>query len=278
MFYFFTGCFAHIDEVILNLFNNTENADHTVSVNITAPHTDMSLIQKNLFLVERLKSPDADVRRFGNFAIFNETEETGNNTLDEKYVASLPATIKKFLEKYASKNPYNKNPGVNNQQDIKSDSGNSGSSSGKDSDNAGSNSQGNKQTVIAESFELQLLNLINTTRKSKNLAGLNYNGTLNNIAQSRSADMLSRGYFSHTTPEGKNIFIILQEKGVGYSVAGENIYYANPPSSASAEKAFSVWMGSTMHRANIMGANYSQIGIGIAANNEKLVITLIFVN
>jgi len=78
--------------------------------------------------------------------------------------------------------------------------------------------------------------------------------------------------------EGKNIFIILQENGVGYSSAGENIYYSNPPSSATPEKAFNVWMGSSGHRANILGANYSQIGIGIAGNNEKRVITLVFSN
>jgi uncharacterized protein YkwD len=274
-FIFFTGCFCHIDPLILKLFNNIDRADHRVSAHALAPDGDISLLGKNLFSIKQLKSPVKDGTGCSNFTIFNEPQETGNNTSYKKNTVPLPATIKKFQEKYASNDSYNKNPGEDSHQGVQGDSGNIDSNTFKTGDVS---SQDSLQTVIDGSFELQLLNLINSVRQTKNLAGLNYNGTLNNIALSRSKDMLNRGYFSHTTPEGKSIFIILQENSVSYSCAGENIYYSHPPSSANPEKAFNVWMGSSGHRANLLAGYYSQIGIGLAANSEKLVITLVFLN
>ena len=89
--------------------------------------------------------------------------------------------------------------------------------------------------------------------------------------------MIDRNYFSHTTPEGKNIFNILQECGIAYGTAGENILYSYPLSNASPVQYFNTWMASNVHRANILGVNYSQIGIGISFNNSRVVAVLVFV-
>ena len=276
-FIFFIGCFSNIDSFILKIFNNIDRADHRVSAYAPANNRDISLQGKKLYSTEKLNPDNSDGMHCNNFSIYSQPQAIIVNTSGIQEFLSLPATIKKFVEKYAGKDSVNIKPEENNQQGTSSENGNSDGNTGKDSTNPDAN-QGNQQADAAKSFELQLLNLINSARQSKNLAGLNFNGTLNNIALSRSKDMINRGYFSHTTPEGKNIFIILQENGVGYTLAGENIYYSNPPSNASAEAAFKTWMGSQMHRANILSPNYSQIGIGIADSNEKLVITLVFSN
>jgi len=89
--------------------------------------------------------------------------------------------------------------------------------------------------------------------------------------------MLTRNYFSHTTPEGKNIFIILQENGIGYRTAGENIERSYPASNASAEMYFNNWMNSSGHRENILNENFSQIGIGFDSKNGWFVSTLVFI-
>lgn len=143
--------------------------------------------------------------------------------------------------------------------------------------NSISNSQENIAVAgISNDFALNLINLINNSRNSKNLASLNLNATLSNIANNRSSDMISRNYFSHITPEGKNIYNILQENNIAYMAAGENMYYSSPPGIASPESAFSYWMSSDMHRGNILSNSFTQVGIGISSNETRLVIVLVF--
>lgn len=143
-------------------------------------------------------------------------------------------------------------------------------------DDAGNNS--NKNENNANNFTLQLLNLINSVRLSNGLCQLNQNQALNPVAQSRSSDMINRDYFSHTTPDGKNIYNILQDYGIMYAAAGENLIFASPPSYASPEYFFNTWMNSDTHRANILSSLFTQIGIGIGANSDRLVAVLVFIN
>ena len=75
--------------------------------------------------------------------------------------------------------------------------------------------------------------MINTARLENGLPALNTNQAINVVAQYRSQDMIDRDYFSHQTPEGKNIGNILQEFGVMFAACGENIQYASPPSWAN---------------------------------------------
>jgi uncharacterized protein YkwD len=89
--------------------------------------------------------------------------------------------------------------------------------------------------------------------------------------------MIVRNYFSHTTPEGKNIYIILQENGIGYLAAGENIASSSPASSASAETHFNIWISSSTHRDNIFNGNFSQIGIGFDSGSDLFISALIFI-
>ena len=120
--------------------------------------------------------------------------------------------------------------------------------------------------------------MINTIRLENCLSALNANQAINLVAQYRSQDMIDRDYFSHQTPEGKNINNILQEFGVMFAACGENIQYVSPPSWANPELFFNSWMNSDLHRANILSGNFSQIGIGISNNNDRLVAVLVFIN
>jgi len=129
-----------------------------------------------------------------------------------------------------------------------------------------------------ENLEASVLLAINNLRKQNGLQILNPNQTLINIAYSRSQDMIDRGYFSHNTPEGKNIFNILSENGVMYAYAGENLYNCTPPSVGSPEAITSTWLGSENHRANIFNPNYSQVGIKIVDGGNRRVVTTIFLN
>jgi|GEM_PF-2371278 len=131
---------------------------------------------------------------------------------------------------------------------------------------------------IAASIDLReaLTAVINSARNDAGSISLLLDSSLCLVAQQRSDDMAARNYFSHTTPEGKNIYNFLAENGIAYSAAGENIQYCSPPSMASAELFFNTWMNSDIHRANILNSGFSRIGIGTSSNNNNFYIVLVF--
>lgn len=157
------------------------------------------------------------------------------------------------------------------------------SDAGKDSDASSSTDNGSAQEVAVVSegsgyAESQMIYLINTLRSSHGLQLLNPNPVLNSIARSRSQDMINRNYFSHYTPEGKNIFNILVENGIMYAYAAENLSQASPPSWSSPESVINSWMGSSAHRANLLNPHHGQIGLGIIDSGNRRVVTLVFMN
>jgi len=125
-------------------------------------------------------------------------------------------------------------------------------------------------------FELALLNLINDARNNSGLPHLSLNSILNSIAKSRCDDMIARNYFSHITPDGKDINSILAENGIMYKTNGENLQYCSSPSLAGAELFFNNWMESEIHRANILGPGYTQIGIALSLSADKAIAVLVF--
>jgi len=132
--------------------------------------------------------------------------------------------------------------------------------------------------VSLNDYEAAVLYLINTVRAENGLGALTANQALNNIAVSRSTDLLNRNYFSHYTPEGKTIFNFLKENGVGYKNAGENLAHSMPASIGSPDAFMNAWMNSPSHKANILRGAYSQIGISVVDNGDRRVLTTIFIN
>ena len=90
--------------------------------------------------------------------------------------------------------------------------------------------------------------------------------------------MVNRGYFSHSTPEGKHLSDILIENGVMYACIAENLSQSSPPSWGSPDAVINLWMNSSLHRANLLNPHYGQLGLGIADGNGRRVVTLIFMN
>jgi len=131
---------------------------------------------------------------------------------------------------------------------------------------------------VSSGVESNLLNLINQVRAQNGLPALLGNASLINISRSRSSDMLNRNYFSHTTPEGKNIFNILAENGVIYSCAGENIYQCAPASNGSESAILNTWFSSSFHRDNLLNGRYRQAGIGIIDGGGKRIVTIVLTN
>ena len=111
-------------------------------------------------------------------------------------------------------------------------------------------------------YEQQVVTLVNAERAKYGLAALTLDETLCGYARVKSQDMHDQGYFSHTSPTYGSPFDMMRAFGVSYRTAGENIAmgYATPAAVVEA------WMNSEGHRANILSANYTTLGVGYVAD------------
>lgn len=116
--------------------------------------------------------------------------------------------------------------------------------------------------------ETELLRLLNAERAKAGLVALRVDSRLTAIARARSQDMATKSYFSHTQPDGRNVFDLLNAAGVKWYGAGEIIAWNNWPTLAdSAAQARNQWMGSTGHRKIVMSTGYNYVGLGLAIDD-----------
>lgn len=106
--------------------------------------------------------------------------------------------------------------------------------------------------------EQAMTSLVNQERTKRGLKALIFDAKLRDIGRAHSEDMIKRGYFSHFSPEGKNVADRAAEAGVDFLVIGENLAYA-----PSLDLAHQGLMNSEGHRANILSEDYGKIGIGV---------------
>lgn len=123
-------------------------------------------------------------------------------------------------------------------------------------------------------MESQLIALVNKERASSGLQTLEKVDTLTQIGRGHSADMFQRGYFAHSSPEGKNVSDRAMEKNYPYLIIGENLAYA-----PTVELAHKGLMDSKGHRENILSPEYNKVGIGIMDGGVYgLMVTQVFSN
>jgi len=113
-------------------------------------------------------------------------------------------------------------------------------------------------------LEQQMVDAVNAQRQAQELAPYQVDERLTDIARAHAQDMVARGYFSHTTPEGKTLRDRLREHGIEAHWAGENIQRNSRPADEAVQFAIDWFMGSTPHRKNILHSHYTHIGVGVA--------------
>ena len=111
----------------------------------------------------------------------------------------------------------------------------------------------------------------NQERAGSGQAALQLDATLVAAARQRAQDMASRGYFEHTSPTGETAFSVLGAYGYGYAIAGENIARNNYPQGKSVGVAMTGFMNSPGHRANILDAAFTRVGIGAATDGNGMI-------
>lgn len=105
----------------------------------------------------------------------------------------------------------------------------------------------------------EVITYLNAARESAGVSELVENKTLAAAAEKKAKDMLARGYFAHTTPDGKAPWSFLDDAGYRYSVAGENLAV----DFISAKETHAALMESPSHRTNIVNPRYQEVGVAV---------------
>ncbi|MED4018608.1 CAP domain-containing protein [Sutcliffiella cohnii] len=114
------------------------------------------------------------------------------------------------------------------------------------------------QSIGVSAFEQKVVQLTNEERAKQGLAPLQLDKNLSKVAREKSKDMQTQNYFSHTSPTYGSPFEMMNQFGISYKSAGENIAMGQ----RSPEEVVNAWMNSPGHRANIMNSSFTHIGVG----------------
>jgi uncharacterized YkwD family protein/spore coat assembly protein SafA len=113
-------------------------------------------------------------------------------------------------------------------------------------------------------YESEVIRLVNDIRSQNGLKPLATNWELSRVARYKSQDMANNKYFSHTSPTYGSPFDMMRSFGITYRTAGENIAYGQ----RTPKEVVDAWMNSSGHRAKILNASYTQIGVGYVSNGN----------
>lgn len=122
------------------------------------------------------------------------------------------------------------------------------------------------------SDEQNLINQVNQERAKNGQQALKIDYDLVALAKKKSHDMAANNYFSHVSPTLGTVYNMLDNAGISYSRAGENI-----ARTGSVSRAHPLFMNSAGHRANILHSGYTHIGVGIVKQGTSYHITQIFI-
>jgi uncharacterized protein YkwD len=112
-------------------------------------------------------------------------------------------------------------------------------------------------------LEQGVLANINALRRDHGLAPLRLSSNLSAAARQHSAEMASRGYFSHDSANGSSFdrrIARYYPMGMShYWSVGENLLWSSP--NVEPDGALDMWWNSPEHRKNMLTARWREIGI-----------------
>lgn len=114
---------------------------------------------------------------------------------------------------------------------------------------------------IDEKAETQIFVKVNEERRKLAIPELIWEPSLVPVARAHAKDMWERKYFSHYSPEGKDVGDRLQKANINFSFAGENLALA-----PTVNTAHTGLMNSKGHRENILEPRFKKVGIGVIDN------------
>jgi uncharacterized protein YkwD len=125
--------------------------------------------------------------------------------------------------------------------------------------------------------------LINIERTSHGLRPLSWNAKIAQASVNHSADMLTRDYFEHDSPEGHDFSWRYSQVGFSCSVTKGNMIYGGAENIMYLDGYYGVdriasetvdgWMNSPGHKSNILTSYFQSEGIGVAVSFNEVYVT-----
>jgi uncharacterized protein YkwD len=103
----------------------------------------------------------------------------------------------------------------------------------------------------------EFIKLVNAKRRNVGCPELKWDKQLAFVALEHSRDMVSRNFFGHNNPDGKDLFDRLRESKVVFSGAAENIAFGPK----TGRGAFEIWLNSPGHRKNMLDGRFTRHGV-----------------
>jgi uncharacterized protein YkwD len=128
---------------------------------------------------------------------------------------------------------------------------------------SGARTHEGRTLAARDDVESGLLVQMNALRRQHGLAPLRLNVKLRAAADAHSAAMASRGFFSHSSPDGtifwKRVARFYPQGSHGYWSVGENLLWSSPD--VAPADALRMWLGSPPHRKNLLTSRWREIGL-----------------
>lgn len=104
-----------------------------------------------------------------------------------------------------------------------------------------------------------LLSATNAARAAQGETPLTINDQLNQAAQLKVQNMFAEQYWAHNAPDGTTPWHWFGVVGYAYAEAGENL----AKNFTTSDSTLAAWMASPDHRANILKADYKDVGFAV---------------
>lgn len=121
--------------------------------------------------------------------------------------------------------------------------------------------QEKKSELKLSDDEKAVVEATNEERKKAGLSELKPNAKLFEAARNHAANMAKQEKLDHTL-DGKTASERVKDAGYEYGRTGENIAHNSP----TPQDAVASWMGSEMHKANMLEKDYADLGVAVAKN------------
>jgi uncharacterized protein YkwD len=115
-----------------------------------------------------------------------------------------------------------------------------------------------------EEIKQRLLTLHNQLRANKGLPALTRVSELDRAAQLHNDYMARIDFLTHNEPR-RDIGDRVKEQGYDWHMVGENIAW----NQQTVEDVMASWMNSTGHRANMLSANFKDVGFGVTHDGSE---------
>ncbi len=117
----------------------------------------------------------------------------------------------------------------------------------------------------------EIVKCINKYRKDAGLDEVVLDLDVTKVSQSYSEDLAANDYLSTTGKDGSTIQSRLENAGISFEIADENIAKGR----FTPEVIAGAWMKSDEHKARILNAEFTKIGVGIAETDDNSIVWVV---